>query len=187
MQDHCCPTLNLDRIGTGSHKGFNLEILFQGLEEQFDLPTILIDGSNSGRTQSQVVGKKDQNFVFLRIIDLNPSQRIGGFLDRPQNLELNEFIFEDITVLRNFSLPTDSEYFSSSCLSPVNSLGNNLRHIAQSPPDHLKFSFATNSFRLITGDLRYFQFAFCASHRQDRFPAQIGPKNVLRPICLVFV
>lgn len=97
MQDHCCPTLNLDRIGTGSHKGFNLEILFQGLEEQFDLPTILTDGSNSGRIQSQAVGEKDQNFVFLRIIDLNPSQRIGSFLDRPQTLEFNEFIFEDIT------------------------------------------------------------------------------------------
>jgi hypothetical protein len=37
----------------------------------------------------------------------------------------------------NLIAATSGEYFSSSCLSSVNSLGNNLRHIAQPPPDDL--------------------------------------------------
>ena len=78
--DHCCPNLNLDGIGTGSYKGFDFEILLQGFEEQFDLPPVLINGSNGGGSQRQVIGEKNQDFVLLWIIDLNPSQRIRAFL-----------------------------------------------------------------------------------------------------------
>jgi hypothetical protein len=59
-------------------------------------------------------------------------------------------VFIAIRVIPNISL--HSEYFSSSFLSPVNRLGTNLRHKAQPPTDHLKFSFATNSFWLVPWD-----------------------------------
>jgi hypothetical protein len=42
------PNLHLDHIGADPDKGIDLEALFQGLEEQFDLPAVLINGGNGG-------------------------------------------------------------------------------------------------------------------------------------------
>ena len=40
------PDLDLHGIGRGAHKGLDLEVLLQGLEEQFDLPAVFVDGSD---------------------------------------------------------------------------------------------------------------------------------------------
>src|SRR5574337_609569 len=45
--DECCLNLNFHRVGTGSNKGLYLEVLFECLKKQFDLPAILIEGGNS--------------------------------------------------------------------------------------------------------------------------------------------
>src|SRR4030042_6405776 len=56
-RDQCCPNLDLDRIGTGSHKGLDLEVGLQGFKESFNLPTLFVDGSNGGRPQVHVIGQ----------------------------------------------------------------------------------------------------------------------------------
>jgi len=32
-RNQCCPNLDLDGIGTGTHKGLDLKVLFQGFKE----------------------------------------------------------------------------------------------------------------------------------------------------------
>src|SRR4030066_1523354 len=106
-RNQCCPNLDLNGIGTGPHKGLDLKVLFQGFKEDLNLPTLFVDGRNGGRSQSQVIGQKDQNLLCLRIIDLDPSKRIRAFLDGLGSSQFDHFIFEDIAALGNFFLPDD--------------------------------------------------------------------------------
>ena len=46
--NQCGSNLNLYGLGTGPHKGFDLQVLFQGVEKGLNLPTVLIDGRNGG-------------------------------------------------------------------------------------------------------------------------------------------
>ncbi len=62
-RNQCCPNLNPHRIGTGSNKGLDLEVLLQSFKEDLDLPTVLIDGRNRGCSQLQVIGQEDQDFL----------------------------------------------------------------------------------------------------------------------------
>jgi hypothetical protein len=96
--------LNPNSIGAGPHKGFDLEVLFQSSEEDLDLPPVFVDGSNRGRSQLQVIGQEDQDLPRFRVIDLDASERIRTPLDSMRSSQLDHFIFEDVTVLRNFPL-----------------------------------------------------------------------------------
>src|SRR4030042_1832175 len=109
--DQCCPNLNLNRIGAGPHKGLDLEVLFQSSEEDLDLPPVFVDGRNRGCSQLQVIGQKDQDLLCLRVIDLDASERIRTFLDSMRSSQFDHFVFEDVTVLRNFSF---SNHFDQS-------------------------------------------------------------------------
>jgi len=110
-RDQCCPNLNLDGIGAGPHKGLDFKVLLQSFKEDLDLPTVSVDGSNRGCSQLQMIGQKDQDLLRLRGIDLDPSERIRAFLDSLRPSQFDHFIFEDVTVLRDFSL---SNHFDQS-------------------------------------------------------------------------
>ena len=84
--NQCCPNLNLDGIGAGSDKGLDLEVLFQMLEEDFNFPTILVDGGDRAGSQVKVVRQEDQDLSCVRGLHFDPSQRIGAFLDGPWGL-----------------------------------------------------------------------------------------------------
>ena len=46
QQQHCdqgCPNLDAQRVLTSPYEGLDLEVLLQRLEEEFDLPTLLVD------------------------------------------------------------------------------------------------------------------------------------------------
>ncbi len=59
------PDLRLHGIGRGAHEGLNLQILFEGFEEQFNLPTIFVDGGNRAGSQGGMIGQEDQNVPCL--------------------------------------------------------------------------------------------------------------------------
>ena len=58
--DECCPNLRLQRVGGGPHEGLDAEILLQRLEQQLDLPALLVDGRHDGRCQFQMIRQKYQ-------------------------------------------------------------------------------------------------------------------------------
>jgi hypothetical protein len=96
--------LNPSRIGAGPHKGLDFEVLLQSFKENLDLPTVLVDGTNRGRSQLQVIHQENQDLFRLRGTELDSSERIRAFLDSMRSFQFDHFIFEDVTVLRNFSL-----------------------------------------------------------------------------------
>jgi len=106
-RNQCCPNLDLDGIGTGADKGLDLEVLLQSFKEDLHLPAIFIDRGNGGRSQLELIGEKEQDFIGFWVIDFNPPQRIGTFLDRSQPPQLNEFIFENMAVLGEYSFSYD--------------------------------------------------------------------------------
>ena len=67
-RNQCCPNLNPNSIGAGPHKGLDLEVLFQSSEEDLDLPTVFVDGSNRGCSQLQFIGQEGQDLLCL-IVD----------------------------------------------------------------------------------------------------------------------
>jgi hypothetical protein len=58
-----------------------------------------------------VIGQEDPDLLRLRVIDLDASERVRAFLDSMRSSQLDHFIFEDVTVLRNLSL---SNHFDQS-------------------------------------------------------------------------
>ncbi len=46
------PDLDLHRVGRGADEGFDLEVLLERLEEEFDGPVVLVDGGDRAGTQA---------------------------------------------------------------------------------------------------------------------------------------
>ena len=70
QQKHCDqrrPDLRLHCVRAGSQEGLDLQVLLDRLEEQLDLPAVLVDGCDRRRTKLQVVGEKDDGFLLLLI------------------------------------------------------------------------------------------------------------------------
>ena len=63
--DQCCPNLRLDRVFAGAHEGLDLQVLLQGLEEQFDLPAELVHTGDGGGGQLPLVGQKHDLALLL--------------------------------------------------------------------------------------------------------------------------
>ena len=61
--DHRRPDLDAQGVFAGSDKGFDLEILLEGFEEDFDLPAFLINAGDCGWRKNQVVGDQDKRIV----------------------------------------------------------------------------------------------------------------------------
>jgi len=72
--DECCPNLDVHRIGAGSHEGFDFQVLLEGFEEEFDLPTLLVDGGDSAGGLLHVVCQQDDLALAHRIPDDHPPQ-----------------------------------------------------------------------------------------------------------------
>ncbi len=102
--NQCCPNLDLDGIGTGAHKGLDLQVLLQSFKEDLDLPTLFVNGSNGRRPQFQVISQEYQDLLGLRVIDFDPSKRVRAFLGGLGTPQFDHFIFEDVTVLRDLPL-----------------------------------------------------------------------------------
>ena len=50
----CCPDLSPYGVGRATDKGFDLEVLFEGLEEQLDLSAVLVDGGDGLRLAARI-------------------------------------------------------------------------------------------------------------------------------------
>src|SRR5512136_570593 len=77
------------------------------LEEDFNLPTILVDGGYRTGSQVKVVRQEDQDLSGVRVFHFDPSQRIGASLDGLGASEFDLFVLEHMTVLRDSFVPKD--------------------------------------------------------------------------------
>lgn len=67
------PYLRLHRILAGSQKGLDTQMLFDPLEEQFDLPALLVKRCNHLGFESEIVGQKSDPFASV-VLDDNTTQ-----------------------------------------------------------------------------------------------------------------
>ncbi len=72
--------MNLHCVGAGADKGFDLQVLFQSLEKQFNLPAVFVDRSDRRGSQGQMIGEKNKDFALGGVIKLNAPQGIRAFL-----------------------------------------------------------------------------------------------------------
>src|SRR5690625_3901430 len=72
---HCNPDLSQNSIPGSSQKGLDLEVLLDPFEEQLNLPARLVDGSNGGRGQLEIIGQKNVFPAGFRITIAHTAQR----------------------------------------------------------------------------------------------------------------
>ena len=70
------PDLALHRIGAGTEVVFDTQVAFDPLEEEFDLPTALVELGHGERWDLQVVGEEDKMLGRLLVEVAHPAQRI---------------------------------------------------------------------------------------------------------------
>ena len=74
-----CPNLNAKSILGGSDESLYLEVLFEGLEEHLDLPSIFINGADSGGAEDQVIGQKNDVAVIHLVPHHHAPEKMGAF------------------------------------------------------------------------------------------------------------
>jgi hypothetical protein len=65
------PNLGLHRIGCGAKEAFDVQVLLDPFEEQFDLPTTLVQLGDGQCRQSEVVGQVDEEPFRLGVEEAN--------------------------------------------------------------------------------------------------------------------
>jgi len=93
-----CPNLNAERIFARSHKGLDLEVLLDGLEEHLDFPAVLVDRGDGGGTELQVVGQEDQRPLVGRIPNHHPPERGRASLLGFHAGQTDDVIGQDVAV-----------------------------------------------------------------------------------------
>lgn len=66
--------MDLDSILRVSPEGFDGQVALDPFEERLNLPSVAVDVGNYKRSEFEVVGKEDDNLLFLSIIELNNAQ-----------------------------------------------------------------------------------------------------------------
>ena len=90
-------------VGTGAGEGLDPKRLFDGLEEQLDLPAVLVDGRDGGGRQLQVVGDEHHGLLFFFHPNFDAAHaRLGPLL--LNRGEQNDFIAHNVAVGGNRAL-----------------------------------------------------------------------------------
>ena len=79
---HRNPTLSFDGILAISVKRLDSEVLLDPLEEQFHLPSGLVQQADGQRWQVKVVGEETKMAVFFGVIEMDAAERLGVVLVR---------------------------------------------------------------------------------------------------------
>jgi len=76
-RNQCCPNLDEKRVLAGSDKGLDLQVLLDRLEENLDLPEILIDCRHGCRPEGEMIGQKNNSAVVLLVPSFYTSEAVG--------------------------------------------------------------------------------------------------------------
>lgn len=102
QSDHGCPNLDAKSVLARSYERLHLQVLLQSLEEQFDLPSVLVDGRNSGRAEARVVRQQHDILVLLFVVHHDSPQRSGKLFRRRFSGQHDDLVEDDVSLLRNF-------------------------------------------------------------------------------------
>lgn len=97
--DESCPNLDVDGVLAGSDEGFDFEVLFQGLEEEFDLPAVLIDCGDGRGAEFEVIGEEDDLALMFLVPDHDAAQFVRALALCADASEADDFIGDDVAVL----------------------------------------------------------------------------------------
>ena len=109
QRDQGCPNLNAKRIFAGADETLHGQILFERLEEQLNLPTLLVDGGDRGRAEIEEIGKQDDLSLVIGIPNDHPAQRAGAIGQCLGTGKLDDLVGEDVAIRRDVELLLDGE------------------------------------------------------------------------------
>ena len=107
--DQGCPNLDAKGVLAGPYEALYGQILFQCLEEQFDLPALLVDGGDGGRAEIEQVGEQNNFSLVIRIPNDHAAQwarTIGLCLDAR---ELNDLVGDNVAIRRDLAFSLNCE------------------------------------------------------------------------------
>ena len=100
-RDQCCPKLSLDRIRRGADEGLDLQVLFDRLKEQLDLPAVLVDRRDGARTETTMIGNEDEGAACVLADRLDSTQQMRALLLGTCSGQADSLILDDVPVLRH--------------------------------------------------------------------------------------
>lgn len=100
-RDQCCPKLSLDRIRGSADEGLDLQILFDRLEEQLDLPTILVNRGDGAGAEAVMIGDEDESAAGVLANRLDPTQKMRTLILGSCAGQADGLILDDVPVLRH--------------------------------------------------------------------------------------
>jgi len=80
VDGHGAPNLRFDCVLTGAQKLLDAQVLLDPFEEQLDLPTVFVQGSDAQSWQRHVVGQKNKGLSRTRVVELDAPQVSGVVL-----------------------------------------------------------------------------------------------------------
>jgi len=98
------PDLGLYGIGRGPEKGLDLQVLFQGFQEQCNLPAILVPGGNRARPQAVIIREEHQDVAGIFPNGFNATEPVRALLLGPSTGQSDGLIFENAPMLRGLPL-----------------------------------------------------------------------------------
>jgi len=137
--DQGCPNLNEKSVFALSDEGFHLQILFQRLEEEFDLPPVLVNRAYRARSELEMIREKNDLLVVLLRVLYNDPPKLPGVFPRSRSRQVYDLVGDNVSSLRRHTdfvhgidgivlHPRDEEY------SPLRP-GTKLRKIDIPPVD----------------------------------------------------
>ncbi len=89
---HGAPDLRLDGVLAVAQELLDSQVLLDPFEEQFDLPTVLVECCDGQRRQDKVVGQEDERLAALEIFESNAPQVLGVMLHSVKPVEQDRLI-----------------------------------------------------------------------------------------------
>src|SRR5215467_12636474 len=86
------PKLGAHRVGTGSVKSFNSQLLFEPAKEQLDLPALLIEPGDRQRRKTKMIGQENECPVVFDVVEAHPAQFVRIVFGRVEGLQADNLV-----------------------------------------------------------------------------------------------
>ena len=99
--DEGCPNLDAQGVFADADEAFDLQVLFERLEKQFDLPAFAVDLGHRRGPEFEMVGEQHDFPFLLGVPHHHAAQRMRAFGWGAGAGEADDFVGQDVAVARN--------------------------------------------------------------------------------------